>query len=130
MDRNTQIEYLLDHFQNPRHHGEMADADLHLQGGHPGCSDVVTVYLKIEDGKVADISFVGEGCTISQAGTSIMSEEVIGRPVSEVEAMDFHTVSELIGEDLVKTRPRCATLGLDTIKGALQEYRRKQILGE
>lgn len=130
MDRDLQIETLLDHFENPRNHGEMPDADVHLQGGHSGCSDIVTVYLKLDGDRLEKISFLGEGCTISQAAMSIMTEEVQGLRVEDIEMMDYNTISELIGEELVKTRPRCANLGLDTIKAALREHRRKKIMGE
>ena len=128
-DRNEIMEYLVDHYQNPRNHGEMPDADVHLQGGHSGCADVVTVYLKLNHEKIDDISFVGEGCTISQAATSMLSEVVKGMAVSEIENMDYTVISELIGDVLVKTRPRCATLGLDTIKAAIQEYKKSETRG-
>lgn len=129
VDRNEIMDDLVDHFQNPRNHGEMPDADVHLQGGHSGCADVVTVYLKLEDHKIEDISFVGEGCTISQAATSMLTEVVKGLSTSEIENMDYSVISDLIGDELVKTRPRCATLGLDTIKAAVQEYQNAERRG-
>jgi nitrogen fixation protein NifU and related proteins len=129
VDRNEIMDDLVDHFQNPRNHGEMPDANVHLQGGHSGCADVVTVYLKLEDHKIEDISFVGEGCTISQAATSMLTEVVKGLSTSEIENMDYSVISDLIGDELVKTRPRCATLGLDTIKAAVQEYQNAERRG-
>ena len=129
LDRSEELEYLLDHYQNPRNHGKIEDADVHLQGGHSGCADVVTIYLKLDGDRIGQISFEGEGCTISQASTSILTEELKGKSLTEVENMDYNLISDLIGEELVKNRPRCATLGLDTVKAALQEYRRQQIRG-
>jgi len=129
-DRQAQLEFILDHYENPRNHGEMADADVHLEGGLPGCSDLVTMYLKFDGDRISEISFVGEGCTISQASASALSEEVKGLAVKDIENLDYEFVSDLLGEEIVKTRPRCATLGLDTLKAAVQEYRRKQIRGE
>jgi nitrogen fixation NifU-like protein len=129
-DRAAQLEYILDHYQNPRNHGAMPDADVHLEGGHPGCSDVVTIYLKIRGEKIEGISFEGQGCTISQAAASILTEHVQGLPVSQVSEMDYQFLVDELGEELVKTRPRCATLGLDTLKATLEEYRRQQIRGE
>lgn len=128
LDRAAQLEYILDHYQNPRNHGEMADADVHLQGGLPGCSDLVTLYLKFDNGRIADISFVGEGCTISQASASMLTEEVKGMTVEQALKLDHKFISELIGEEIVRTRPRCATLSLDTLRAAINEHRRKQIL--
>ena len=129
-DRAAQLEYILDHYQNPRNSGAMPDADVHLEGGHSGCSDVVTMYLKMDGDRIGKISFEGSGCTISQAAASIVTEHVQGKTVSEIEAMDYQVLSDEIGDELVKTRPRCATLGLDTLKATLQEYRKKQLRGE
>lgn len=125
LDRSTQIEFLLDHYHNPRNFGKPDQADVEMQGGQPGCSDLVTVYLKLSpDGQhLEDIHFTGEGCTISQAATSILTEELQGASISDIAQMDYHLISELLGEELVQVRPRCATLGLDTIKAALVKYR-------
>ena len=130
LSREEQIEFLLDHYENPHNHGEMPDADVSLEGGNPGCGDLVKIYLKLEDDRIQKISFTGQGCTISQASASIISEEVIGHPISEIEEMDFTLIGDLIGEEMVKMRPRCATLGLETIKSALQEYRRQKLQGK
>ena len=129
-DRAAQLEYILDHYQNPRNSGAMPDADVHLEGGHSGCSDVVTMYLKMDGDRIGKISFEGSGCTISQAAASIVTEHALGKTVSEIEAMDYQVLSDEIGDELVKTRPRCATLGLDTLKATLREYRKKQLRGE
>ena len=121
-DRAAQLEYVLDHFTNPRNYGEMPDADVHVQGGHEGCGDIVRIYLKITDGHIEGISFTGEGCTISQAAASMVTEMVRGMSLEAVMNLDYRTLEEELGEELVKTRPRCATLGLDTVKAAIKEY--------
>jgi nitrogen fixation NifU-like protein len=121
-DRNAQIELMVDHYQNPHNYGEMAEAEVTRKGGQPGCGDVVTVYLKLDGDRIADICYTGEGCTISQAATSLLTDEVKGKTAAEVEAMDYHDIADLVGEEVVETRPRCATLGLDTVKAALKEW--------
>ncbi len=128
-DRAAQLEFILDHYQNPRNHGEMADADVHVEGGQPGCSDLITMYLKFDGNRIVDVSFVGEGCTISQASASALTEQVKGMTIPEVEGLDHEFISDLVGEEVVQTRPRCATLGLDVVRAAIQAYRKKQILG-
>src|SRR5690606_36119057 len=72
VDRQTRIALLVDHFRNPRHKHAMDDADVRMPGGNPGCGDVVTVYLKADPDadRVAEVSFEGTGCTISQAAAS------------------------------------------------------------
>ncbi len=129
-DRGEQLEYILDHYQHPRNFGPMPGADVHLQGGHSGCSDTVTIYLKIRDGKIQAVSYEGQGCTISQAAASMLTEHVQGMPIDRASEMDYQFLIDELGEEPVKTRPRCATLGLDTLKAALEEYRKKQARGE
>ncbi len=124
MDRSEILELVLDHYHNPHNQGELADANAIWNGGLPGCSDVVTAYLKVEGGHIAAASFTGEGCTISQAAASMLTEALLGQPVEAVAELDQKIVVELLGEELVQTRPRCATLGLDTFRAAAQEYLR------
>lgn len=123
MDRQEYIEILLDHFENPRGRHRMDDADVQLGGGNPGCGDLITLYLKIDDDRVTDVSFEGEGCTISQAGGSIITEMVEGMSLDEIKALGTHTMIEEMGADVVKSRVRCATLALGTVQAAVDQYR-------
>jgi nitrogen fixation NifU-like protein len=125
LDRQEYIEYILDHFQNPRHRHRMEDADVQLGGGNPGCGDLITMYLKIDDdGRISEASFEGEGCTISQAGGSIISELVTGLTMDEVKELGTSTMVEEMGDDVVKSRVRCATLALGTVQAAVDLYRK------
>lgn len=133
MDRQEYIEYLLDHFQNPRNRRRMENADVQLGGGNPGCGDLITMYLKIDDDRVTDVSFEGEGCTISQAGGSIITEIVEGLTLDEIKDLGTHTMKEEMGDEVVKSRVRCATLALGTVQAAIDQYRndrRRAQLGE
>lgn len=126
MDRQDYIEIILDHYEHPRNKGRMEDADLQLGGGNPGCGDLITMYLKIDDaGRIEKASFEGEGCTISQAGGSIVSEMIEGMTLDEVMALGASTMIEEMGEDVVKSRVRCATLGLGTVQAAIEQYQRQ-----
>ena len=125
MDRQAYIEHILDHFQHPRHKHRMEDADVQLGGGNPGCGDLITVYLKFgPDERVAEMSFEGEGCTISQAGGSIMAELVPGMTTDEIKELGIPTMVDEMGDDIVKSRVRCATLALGTVQAAIDHYRR------
>jgi len=131
LDRSEHIEYILDHFQNPRNKGRMDDADVQLGGGNPGCGDLITVYLKIgEDGRIEKASFEGEGCTISQAGGSIVSELIEGMTLDEVRELGTQTMVEEMGQDVVKSRVRCATLALGTVQAAIDQHRMDQARAE
>ena len=128
MDRQAYIEFLLDHYQNPRNKGRIEDADVVVSGGNPGCGDVVTLYIKQgEGGTIERVQFEGEGCTISQAGTSIIAEMADGTPAQQFEDMGYEEIVEIMGKDVVMSRLRCATVGLGTLKAGLKELRAREI---
>jgi nitrogen fixation NifU-like protein len=127
MDRQSQIDYLLDLYQNPTHRGPLEGADVSLEGGNPGCGDIVTYHIHVgADGRLDGISFEGEGCTISQAAAELVADESQGRSLDEIEAMSHDEIVDLLGREIVMSRPRCATLALGTLKGAVKQYRTKQ----
>lgn len=125
MDREAYVEDILDHYQNPRHKGALDPADSKAEGGNPGCGDIVTMYLRVDDsGRIADVSFEGRGCTISQAGASMLTEMVVGKTPEEVQEMDYESFIDHMGREVVISRARCATLGLGTLKAAADDYLR------
>ena len=132
MDRQEAIDFLLDHYQHPRNRGPMEHADVVLPGGNPGCGDIVTIYLKVNDAgdHVERVTFEGQGCTISQAAASILTEMVEGKPLAEIDEMDFNDMIDELGREVVSTRPRCATLALGTLKAAVARYREDKIRAE
>jgi nitrogen fixation NifU-like protein len=129
VNRQEAIELLLDHYESPRNREKQADADVVMPGGNPGCGDVVTIYLKVDRDadRVGRVTFEGQGCTISQAAASIVTELVDGLPLSEIEGMDYHAIVDVIGEEVAQTRPRCATLALGTLKAAIKKYRQDRL---
>jgi nitrogen fixation protein NifU and related proteins len=126
MERQAIIDRLLDHYERPRHHGPLAGADVVMPGGIPDCGDTVTIYLRVdpEGGRIAGLSFEGRGCTISQAAASLLAERLQGAPLVVLELMDDAEVFELIGREVARSRPRCATLALNTMKAAAIAYGR------
>jgi nitrogen fixation NifU-like protein len=123
MDRQEYIEYILDHHDNPRNKGRLDPADIQLGGGNPGCGDLITMYLTFdEDDRVTAIRYEGEGCTISQAGASMLSEMAEGMTAREIAELGTHTMNEEMGPDVVKSRVRCATLALGTLQAATKLY--------
>ena len=132
MERQEAIEFLLDHYQHPRNRGPMEQADVTMPGGNPGCGDIVTIYLKVDASgeRVEQVTFEGEGCTISQAAASILTEMVDGKAFSAIDEMDFNDMIDHLGRDVVNTRPRCATLALGTLKAAITKYRSDKVRAE
>ena len=128
MDRQAKIDFILDHYESPRHYGALEDATVVQKGGNPGCGDIVTFYLTVDgDGRVEQISFEGEGCTISMAASSMVTELFTGKTLAEVESTPSDVILEMLGRELAATRPKCATLGLDTTKNAVRELRRREL---
>jgi len=131
VDRQEQIEALLDHFRNPRNRQVIDPVDVTMPGGNPGCGDVVTIYFRAtEDGGRLDAaSFVGNGCTISQAAASVLMEMVNERrpPLEDILAMDYEDMVDHLGRETVNSRPRCATLALGTLKAAVRRYSRNRL---
>ena len=129
-------EVILDHYKNPRNKREMPDAELSCSKNNPLCGDEITVYVHAEDGKVLDVSFVGQGCSISQSSASMMTESVNGKTVEEVEELSTSVRGMLSGEvepdedafgELVALkgvvkypiRVKCAVLAWDVLQEAL-----------
>ena len=130
LDRQAYIENLLDYYQNPRNKGRIEDATISVSGGNPGCGDVVTMYVTIEDGRATRISFEGQGCTISQAGASMVAEKYEGEPIETIEQASTDDMIDEMGREVVISRVRCAAVGIGTLKGAIQQYRKDKILEE
>ena len=105
----------------------MEDADVQLGGGNPGCGDLITVYLKLspDSETVERASFEGSGCTISQAGGSMLMEIIEGMPLDEIHDLGAETMRELMVDDVVNQRVRCATLALGTVQAAIEERKRQ-----
>ncbi len=128
MDRQEAIEFLVDHYQNPRNRGPLENADVHLTGGNPGCADRVEMYARVgTDGRVTDVSFEGEGCTISMAAASYVTELVKGMTMDEVENLSFETLIDDLGREVVMARPTCATVALGTLKKGVHELRMRRL---
>jgi len=129
VDRQEAIDYLLEHYEQPRHQGALAEPDVTMPGGNPGCGDVITMYLSVDPQTqtVKEATFEGEGCTISQAAASILLEQMQGQTLEYVEALDFSWMIDELGREVVQSRPRCATLALGTLKAAIKKYHNDQI---
>jgi nitrogen fixation NifU-like protein len=127
LSRQDYIDNILDHHDRPRNKRALDGADIQASGGNPGCGDIVVMFAKVDpNGTVVEASFQGEGCTISQAAASMLTEELVGKPLDEVQHMNYEDVIEEMGRDVVATRTRCATLALTIMKSATDSYLKEQ----
>lgn len=131
-DRQEQIDFLIDHYQHPINRRALPDPDVTIPGGNPGCGDIVTIFAKVApDGEhLEQVTFTGEGCTISQAAASIVMEKLQDeRPDFEaIKEMDYKVMEEELGHEAMAMRPRCATLALGTVKAAVKKIERDRML--
>ena len=116
-------EIILDYYKNPRNRGTIESPDAKSKDSNPLCGDVVEMQLKFADGKVSDIKFNGDGCAISQASASMITEMVMGKTIEEVRKIDKSVLLENLGSpNLGAVRIKCALLPLKVMKTALYEY--------
>lgn len=111
-------EEILEHWQNPQNFGEMKGADVTIDQINPLCGDEVRFYFKIKKGKIDDVSFTGNGCAISIAASSILSEVLKGKKVEMVKKITGEDVLELVGgkKGFPPARLKCAFLALEAVK--------------
>ena len=112
-------DYILEHYKQPRNFGELAERDLEFHDTNPLCGDELGVHIRVEDGKIAELRWHGQGCAISQAAASIASEELVGMPVDEAAELNADWMLEHMGIQISATRRKCALLNLKVLRGAV-----------
>ena len=134
-------EVILDHNRRPRNFHALADASHSAEGYNPLCGDRLTLYLKVDNGVVTDVSFEGAGCAISKASASLMTDAVKGKTVAEAQALfdrfhrmvttppeepveDLGKLSALAGVREFPVRVKCASLAWHTMKAAIANEQR------
>ena len=110
-------ENILDHYQNPRNYGTLNDPDISYEDDNPLCGDVIRIDIKLDDeNRISQVAFSGEGCAISQASASMLTEEVLGKSLDEVKQMGKDDILEMLGIQLGPVRLKCALLSLKVLK--------------
>jgi nitrogen fixation NifU-like protein len=140
-------EIILDHYRRPRHKGLLEHADLRSEGFNPFCGDQVILGLSLDaDGRIAEVGFEGQGCSISQASASILTTHLTGKSLEEAEALvrtfkgvmagdelteeqedDLGEIAALQGVKKFPIRIKCAMLGWTTLQDAIADYRKTHV---
>ncbi len=135
-------EILLDHYKNPRNRGVLEQPDVHLDAKNPFCGDEITIDFTFDGDRIKEIRFQGEGCVISQASVSLLTESVKGKTIEEaqdvvdqftklirgeIDALDpeLEELMAMQGVSAYPTRVKCALLAWNTLKKALSDYKEK-----
>jgi len=130
MDDKLVREMLGDHSRNPRHYGELQSPDIEAEMTNPQCvgpthpdGDRVSLQVTLGDeGNIVEaVRFTGDGCTLSQAGASLLSEQMVGSAVSEILEWDNEYIEERVGMELTPSRLQCAELILSAFRQAIED---------
>ena len=118
-------EKVMDHFLHPRNVGVIEDADAVGEVGNARCGDIMKMYLKIKDGIVVDVKFETFGCGSAIASSSMATEMIKGKPLSEVRNLTNKAVTEAL-DGLPAHKIHCSVLAEEAIHSALEDYERRQ----
>lgn len=117
MDANIYREQIIDLYEHPLNYGQLAEPDFSYEEDNPLCGDVIRIDVVLdEQKKVKEVAWRGEGCAISQAAASLLTEEIKGRTLEEIKAFTSEELLELVGVPLSMARVKCALLSLKVLK--------------
>lgn len=116
---------VLEHFRNPRNMGEIKDADGTATVGNPVCGDIMKLFIKVKDNKIADIKFQTLGCGAAIASSSMLTTMVKGKSLDETSKITKQAIAEALG-GLPPVKIHCSVLAADALKKAIADYRKKK----
>lgn len=113
---------ILEHYRNPHNFGILESPTTAKEGANPLCGDRITLMLSINDeGMVNDVTFTGRGCAISQASASMLTDDIKGKPLTEIAQLGRQDVLDNLAIEISPARMKCAMLSLDTLKSAVSD---------
>ena len=106
-------QQILDHYKNPRNYGELEDPDFTHVGENPSCGDTIRVDVELadDDETIERVAFTGDGCAISMASASMLSERLQGMTLDKLDELETDDITEMLGVDISPMRVKCAVLG-------------------
>jgi len=116
-------EIILDYYRHPRNKGTLDDPQISAKDSNPLCGDIIEMQLELDkNSNVSDVRFNGQGCAISQASASMLTELVKGKKLDEVRNISKEEILSLIGGQLSAVRLKCALLSLKVLKIGVYSY--------
>jgi len=122
---STYTEKVMDYFLHPRNMGEISDPDGIGMVGNPTCGDVMYLYIKVKDGKIADIRFKTMGCAAAIATSSMLTELAKGKTLKEAKKLSRNDVANALG-GLPPIKMHCSNLAADALRKAIEDYEKKK----
>ncbi|MBT4349537.1 iron-sulfur cluster assembly scaffold protein [bacterium] len=116
---------VMDHYKCPRNQGEIDNPSMSGKQVNRSCGDTLVVDLKVKDDKIIDLKFQGQGCAISQAAMSILSESIIDQTIEQVLILKHKDVLKLLGVEVGQRRFKCVLLGLLTVQNIILRKQKK-----
>ncbi|MFB6070661.1 MAG: iron-sulfur cluster assembly scaffold protein [Halanaeroarchaeum sp.] len=125
-------QQILDHYKNPRNYGALEAPDFSHGGHNPSCGDQLEFDVVLEDDgeTIERVAFEGDGCAISQASASMLSQRLPGMTLDEVESMDRDDVIDMLGVEISPMRVKCAVLAEKVVQDGAAIYRGERDDGE
>ncbi len=114
-------ENIIDHYKNPRNKRKMDDCAIEHKELNPLCGDEITVFIDVDKEKVIDASFQGQGCAISQASISMLTDKLKGMSITEAQTLQREDILEMLGIPVGPVRMKCALLSLKTVVRGIEE---------
>lgn len=121
MNNSLYREEILEHWKNPFNYGKITDADFEIDDYNPLCGDKIHLTGKISGGKIKDVKFISEGCVISKASASILTEFIKGKKVKEIQDLKQQDFLSQIGVTLTVARLKCALLSYSALQKAIKQ---------
>jgi nitrogen fixation NifU-like protein len=117
-------QQILDHYKNPRNYGDIEEPTFTHVGENPMCGDTIEMDVVLDDGEetIEHVAFQGDGCAISQASASMLSEQLHGMDVDELQEMDRDDIIDMLGVDISPMRVKCAVLAEKVAQDGLEIY--------
>jgi len=115
-------EQLMEHFKNPLNKGDLHDHNAENTKRNQLCGDIVRIQLKVAGGIIADAKFDGPACAVSTASSSILTDYIKGKNLTEAKNISKDDLLNLLGVELTTSRIKCATLSLEALKDAIEGY--------
>ncbi|MBI4062514.1 iron-sulfur cluster assembly scaffold protein [Candidatus Gottesmanbacteria bacterium] len=112
-------EAILDHYKHPQNFGHLDYPDVKQEKGNVTCGDRIVMEIKFKNGKVRAVAWSGEGCAISQASASMLSEKIKDMNIGEIMMLTVGDITTMLGTTLTPSRVRCATLPLEVLQNAV-----------